>query len=132
MDKIHRQVLVPYLIFKMSDGASIAPGIRMMSGAPYFCDKCIDTKTIERKKTTTKSPLPSSHPHQTFLASTCGINISSSDLLVACQRPNLSNYGTKLHVADINPGWAVITNGAQITGGSQKAKQSVLIHSHDS
>lgn len=41
MDKIHRQVLVPYLIFKMSDGTSIAPGIRMMSGAPYFCDKCI-------------------------------------------------------------------------------------------
>jgi hypothetical protein len=41
VDKIHRQVLVPYLIFKMSDGTSIAPGIRMMSGAPYFCDKCI-------------------------------------------------------------------------------------------
>jgi hypothetical protein len=76
-------------------------------------------------------PLPSSHPHQTFLASTCGIN-RSSDFAVACQRPNLSNYGTKFHVADINPGWAVIKIGAQITGGSKKAKQSVLIHSHDS
>jgi hypothetical protein len=44
----------------------------------------------------------------------------------------LSNYGTKFHVADTNPGWAVIKNGAQITGGSQKAKQLVLGHSHDS
>jgi hypothetical protein len=44
----------------------------------------------------------------------------------------LSNYGAKLHVADIKPGWAVIKNGVQITGGSQKAKQSVLIHIHDS
>jgi hypothetical protein len=64
MDKTRRQVLVPYLIFKMSDGTSIAPGIRMMSRAPYFCDKCID-KTIERRRQPSP-PLPSSHPHQTF------------------------------------------------------------------
>jgi hypothetical protein len=49
---------------KMSDGTSIAPGIRMMSRAPYFCDKCID-KTIERRRQPSP-PLPSSHPHQTF------------------------------------------------------------------
>jgi hypothetical protein len=61
MDKIHRQVLVPYLIFKMADGTSIAPGIRLMSRAPYFCAKCID-KTIERRRQPSP-PLPSSHTH---------------------------------------------------------------------
>jgi hypothetical protein len=127
MDKIHRQVVVPYLLFKMSDGTSIAPGIRMMSRAPYFCDKCID-KTIERRRQL--SPPCHLHTHIKLF----GQYLWHKHIIwfaVACQRPNLSNYGTKLHVADINPGWAVIKIGAQITGGSQKAKQSVLMHSHD-
>lgn len=131
MDKIHRQVLVPYLIFKMSDGTSIAPGIRMMSGAPYFCDKCIDTKQL-REEDNHQVPPAIFTPTSNFFGQYLWHKHIIIWFAVACQRPNLSNYGAKLHVADINPGWVVIKNGAQITGGSQKAKQSVLIHSHDS